>query len=137
MTVDTSAPIAIRNPIQPRTVFRLPAVLCGGAWQAREPSGWQLGQRQMACRGELHPAGGRRQPGVSSLAAAFQAEEQDMPHSSSQSRRPTSRPPTWPTDGAMTMAAPASMNAAAGQKAAGRRWRSRNAWASAMHRVVH
>ena len=30
MTVDTSAPIAIRNPIQPRTVFRLPAVLCRG-----------------------------------------------------------------------------------------------------------
>ncbi len=31
MTVDTSAPMAIRNPIQPRTVFRLPAVLCGNA----------------------------------------------------------------------------------------------------------
>lgn len=34
MTVETSAPTAIRKPIHPRTVFRLPAVLCreGAAW---------------------------------------------------------------------------------------------------------
>lgn len=34
MTVEMSAPTAIRKPIHPRTVFRLPTVLCSGGLAA-------------------------------------------------------------------------------------------------------
>ena len=44
---------------------------------------------------------------------------------------------TRPTEGMMTMQAPAIMAAAQGQNTRGRRWRSSRAWARAMPRVVH